>query len=94
MQSVDYILCKDLRKRNYFREKSEKKRDFLLKYFADTENCSTFAVHLGNTDAYLTHRNPYIMMRRSLTYLHVSVVMKCLLFAAVILFITDSANVR
>ena len=36
----------------------------------------------------------YIIAFRSLTYLHVSVVMKCLLFAAVILFTTDSANVR
>ena len=93
MQSGDYNLCKYLRKCNYFREKSEKKRIFLLKYFADTENCRTFAVHLRNTDAYLRHRNPYITMRRSLKYLHVSVVMKRLLFAAVILFITDSANV-
>nr|DAW39403.1 MAG TPA: hypothetical protein [Bacteriophage sp.] len=34
-------------------------------------------------------------MLRSLTYLHVSVIMKRLLFAAVTLFIiTDSANVR
>ena len=94
MQSGDYNLCKDLRKCNYFLEKSEKKRIFLPKYFADTKNCRIFAVHLRNTDAYLTHRNPYIIMRRSLTYLHVSVVMKCLLFAAVILFITDSANER
>ena len=58
MQSGDYNLCKDLRKRYYFQEKSEKKRDFLPKYFADTENCRTFALHLGNTDAYLRHRNP------------------------------------
>ena len=87
-------MCKHFGKRNYFREKIEKKRNFLPKYFADTENCRIFAVHLGNTDAYLRHRNPYIIMRRSLTYLHVSVVMKCLLFAAVTLFITDSANVR
>ena len=87
-------MCKDLRKRNYFIEKSEKKRNFLLKNFADTKNCRTFAVHLGNKDAYLRHRNPYITMRRSLKYLHVSVVMKCLLFAAVTLFTTDSANVR
>ena len=87
-------MCKDLRKCNYFREKSEKKRNFLPKYFAATENCRIFAVHLGNKDAYLRHRNPYIIMRRSLTYLHVSVVMKRLLFAAVILFITDIANVR
>ena len=94
MQSGDYNLCKDLRKRNYFREKSEKKRIFLPKYFADTKNCRTFALHLRNTDAYLIHRNPYITMRSSLKYLHVSVVMKRLLFAAVTLFITDSANVR
>ena len=72
MQSGDYNLCKDLRKCSYFREKSEKKRIFLPKYFADTENCRIFAVHLGNTDAYLTHRNPYITMRRSLTYLHLA----------------------
>ena len=94
MQSGDYNLCKHFGKRNFFIEKSEKKRNFLLKNFADTENCRIFAVHLGNTDAYLTHRNPYITMRRSLTYLHVSVVMKRLLFAAVTLFIADSANVR
>ena len=94
MQSGDSILCKDLRKCNYFQEKSEKKCNFLLENFADTKNCRIFAVHLGNTDAYLTHRNPYITMRRSLKYLHVSVVMKRLLFAAVTLFITDSANVR
>lgn len=86
-------MCKELRKTNYFQEKSEKKRNFLLKYFVDTENCRTFAVHLRNKDAYLTHRNPYITMIRSLKYLHVSVIMKRLLFAAVILF-TDSANVR
>lgn len=77
----------------FYRKKREKVH-FLLKYFADTENCRIFAVHLRNTDAYLTNRNPYIIMRRSLTYLHVSVVMKCLLFAAVTLFATDSANVR
>ena len=72
MQSGDYNLCKDLRKRNYFREKIEKKRKFLPKYFADTENCRIFAVHLGNKDAYLRHRNPYIIMRSSLTYLHLA----------------------
>ena len=93
MQSGDYNLCKYLRKCSYFQEKSEKKRIFLPKYFADTEKSRIFAVHLGNKDAYLRHRNPYIIMRSSLKYLHVSVVMKCLLFAAVILF-TDSANVR
>ena len=94
MQSGDYNLCKYLRKRYYFKEKIEKKRNFLPKYFADTKNCRTFAVHLRNTDAYLRYRNPCITMRRSLKYLHVSVVMKRLLFAAVTLFITDSANVR
>ena len=92
MQSGDYNLCKYLRKLYYFQEKSKKKRNFLQKYFADTENCRTFAVHLGNTDAYLTHRNPYITMRRSLKYLHVSVVMKRLLFAAVILFTIQIAQ--
>ena len=51
LQSGDYNLCKYLRKCNYFREKSEKKRNFLPKYFADTENCRIFAVHLGNKDA-------------------------------------------
>ena len=75
-------------------EKIDKKRNFLPKYFAVSDKISNFAVHLGNTDAYLRHKNPYITMRRSLTYLHVSVVMKRLLFAAVTLFITDSANVR
>ena len=30
-------MCKDLRKCNYFREKIEKKRNFLLKYFADID---------------------------------------------------------
>lgn len=78
--------------------KSEKKHKkshiFLLKSFADSEKSRTFAVHLRNKGAYLTHRNPYITMPRSLIYLHVSVIMERLLFAAVILFITDSANVR
>ena len=72
MQSGDYNLCKDLRKRNYFIEKTEKKRNFLLKNFADTEKSRIFAVHLGNKDAYLRHRNPYITMRSSLTYLHLA----------------------
>lgn len=88
MQSGDYNFCKDLRKTNYFQEKSEKKHIFLPKYFAVSNKSSTFAVHLGNKDAYLRHRNPYITMLRSLIYLHVSVIMKRLLFA------TDSANVR
>ena len=72
MQSGDYNLCKDLRKRYYFLEKIEKKHNFLPKYFADTEKSRIFAVHLRNTDAYLRHRNPYITMRRSLTYLHLA----------------------
>ena len=55
-----------------FSRKNEKKRNFLPKYFVDTENCRIFAVHLRNTDAYLRHRNPYITMRRSLTYLHLA----------------------
>ena len=76
MQSGDYNLCKYLRKRSYFQEKIEKKRNFLHKYFADTEKSRIFAVHLRNTDAYLTHRNPYTTMRSSLTYLHVSVIEK------------------
>ena len=58
MQSGDYNLCKYLRKRYYFKEKIEKKRNFLQKYFADTEKSRIFAVHLRNTDAYLRHRNP------------------------------------
>ena len=72
MQSGDYNFCKYLRKRDYFREKTEKKRNFLLKNFADTEKSRIFAVHLGNKDAYLRHRNPYITMRSSLTYLHLA----------------------
>ena len=59
-----------------FYRKNREKRDFLPKYFADTENCRIFAVHLRNTDAYLRHRNPYTTMRSSLTYLHVSVIEK------------------
>ena len=72
MQSGDYNLCKHFGKSNYFLEKTEKKRDFLPKYFADTEKSRIFAVHLGNKDAYLRHRNPYITMRSSLTYLHLA----------------------
>jgi hypothetical protein len=75
------------------REKTQKNSYFLLKGFAVSNESSTFAVHLGHKYTYLTDRNPYITMLRSLIYLHVSVIMKRLLFAAVILF-TDSANVR
>ena len=55
----------------FYRKKREKAH-FLPKYFADTEKSRTFASHLGNTDAYLRHRNPYITMRSSLTYLHLA----------------------
>lgn len=68
MQSRDYNMCKELRKINYFQEKSEKKRKFLLKSFVDTEKSRIFASHLRNKDAYLRHRNPYITMLRSLIY--------------------------
>lgn len=77
-----------------FSRKKREKRNFLPKSFADTEKSRIFASHLRNKDAYLRHRNPYITMLRSLIYFHVSVIMKRLLFAAVTLFITDSANVR
>ena len=53
-------MCKDLRKCNYFREKSEKKRNFLLKYFADTKNCSTFAVQSRNNKITSKQRNHVI----------------------------------
>ena len=41
-----------------FSRKKKEKTYFLPKYFADTEKSRIFAVHLRNTDAYLTHRNP------------------------------------
>ena len=53
-------MCKDLRKCNYFREKSEKKRNFLQKYFADTENCSTFASQSRENEITYKQRNPVI----------------------------------
>lgn len=77
-----------------FSRKKREKRNFLPKKFAVSDKSRTFASHLRNKDAYLTDRNPYITMLRSLIYFHVSVMMKRLLFAAVILFTTDSANVR
>ena len=40
------------------REKTQKIPYFLPKYFAVSDKNSNFAVHLGNKDAYLTHRNP------------------------------------
>ena len=72
MQSGDYNLCKYFRKRNYFIEKSEKKRNFLLKYFADTENCRTFAVQSRENEItyqqrillYLSRSYPPAMLRR------------------------------
>ena len=87
MQSGDYKKCKHLRKCNYFQEKTTKNQTFLPKSFVDIEKSRIFAVHLRNKDAYLTDRNPYITMLRSLIYFHVSVIMKRLLFAAVILFL-------
>lgn len=60
MQSGDYNFCKYLRKRNYFQEKSEKKRNFLPKYFADTENCRTFASQSRNNKIISKQRNPVI----------------------------------
>ena len=53
-------MCKDLRKCNYFREKSEKKRIFFPKYFADTENCSTFASQSRENEITSKQRNPVI----------------------------------
>ena len=53
-------MCKDLRKCNYFREKSKKKRNFLQKYFADTKNCRTFAVQSRENEITSKQRNPVI----------------------------------
>ena len=53
-------MCKDLRKLNYFIEKSEKKCIFLLENFADTENCRTFAVQSRNNKITSKQRNPVI----------------------------------
>lgn len=60
MQSGDSNLCNDLRKCSYFQEKSEKKRNFLLKCFADTENCRTFASQSRNNEITCKQRNPVI----------------------------------
>lgn len=60
MQSGDYNSCKDLRKTNYFQEKSEKKRNFLLKSFADTEKSRTFASQSRNNEITSKQRNPVI----------------------------------
>lgn len=77
-----------------FSRKKREKRNFLQKYFADTEKSRIFASQSRNKGLH-KQDNPklYIIAFRSLKYLHVSVIMKRLLFAAVILF-TDSANVR
>lgn len=53
-------MCKHFGKTNYFREKSEKKRNFLLENFADTENCRTFAVQSRNNEITYKQRNPVI----------------------------------
>ena len=53
-------MCKDLRKCSFFQEKSEKKRIFLLKYFADTENCRTFASQSRENEITSKQRNPVI----------------------------------
>lgn len=60
MQSRDYNSCKEIRKCSYFQEKSEKKRNFLPKYFADTENCRTFASQSRNNEITSKQRNPVI----------------------------------
>jgi hypothetical protein len=93
LQSRDCNLCKELRKINCFQEKSEKKRNFLPKSFADTEKSRTFASQSRNKGLHKQDNPKLYYCIRSLKYLHVSVIMKRLLFAAVILF-TDSANVR
>ena len=89
MQSGDSILCKHFGKCNYFQEKSEKKRIFLLKYFADTENCRTFALHLRNTDAYLRHRNPLYKNASLFDLLTFSVIKSILYICAL-----DSYHIR
>lgn len=55
-----------------FSRKKREKRNFCRNIFVGFKNCRTFAVHLRNKDAYLTDRNPYITMLRSLTYLHLA----------------------
>ena len=59
-----------------FSRKSEKKRNFLPKYFADTENCRTFASQSRNKGCLIRQKNPYIKIACSLKYLHVSVMKK------------------
>ena len=76
-----------------FSRKKREKVIFCLKYFADTENCRTFASQSRNKGLHKQDNPKLYYCIRSLKYLHVSVIMKRLLFAAVILF-TDSANVR
>lgn len=53
-------MCKELRKTNYFQEKSEKKRNFLPKSFADTEKSRTFASQSRNNEITSKQRNPVI----------------------------------
>lgn len=87
-------MCKDLRKSNYFQEKSEKNNNFCLNILQIQK--IVVPLHRNQeTKGYISKTiQSYIIAFRSLIYLHVSVIMKRLLFAAVILFITDSANVR
>ena len=60
LQSGDHNFCKYLRKRNYFREKSEKNAFFLPKYFVDTGNCRTFASQSRNNKITSKQRNHVI----------------------------------
>lgn len=53
-------MCKELRKTNYFQEKSEKKRNILPKSFADTEKSRTFASQSRNNEITSKQRNPVI----------------------------------
>ena len=53
-------MCKDLRKCNYFIEKSEKKCNFLLKNFVDTEKSRTFASQSRENEITYKQRNPVI----------------------------------
>lgn len=70
MQSGDSNLCKDIRKANYFQEKSEKKRNFLPKSFADTEKSRTFASSIRQRGYSLSKIITLYTDVRSLKYLH------------------------
>jgi len=60
LQSRDCILCNDLRKHSYFQERSEKRRNFLPKNFANTEKSRTFASQSRNNEIASKQRNPVI----------------------------------